>query len=246
MSFVRLVLALSMAFSAAGATSAQPARPAAGAVQPTHGDQKEVALVEQLLRGGLVLYFRHERTELERTQDDRPLDLSDCAKQRVLSAAGYVSAQNTGEALRLIGVPIGAVISSPLCRSVDTAKAAFGRADIDPRLRGGDLDTGRTGDNHWRDIRRVAAEHPTPGANLVLVSHYLHTALQPGVNLAEGDAAVFRPAAKGDLILLGTISSQRWGDVVRDFARAGRLAPQRWRGSASYAESAKDRSASPD
>jgi len=219
----KLLFVALVAFTQPGALWAQPA-----AVQPsvaaTHGADREIALVERLLRGGLVLYFRHERTELERTQDDRPLDIENCAKQRVLSPAGYVSAQNIGEALRLLGVPIGPVLSSPLCRSVDTAKAAFGRAVIDARLLGGDPDRRRTGDDHWRDVRRVMTEHRAPRGNLVLVSHYVHTPLQVGLNLAEGDAAVFGWSTDGQLVLLGTIGAQRWGDIVRDFARAGRLA----------------------
>jgi hypothetical protein len=38
------------------------------------------------------------------------------------------------------------------------------------------------------------------------------------VRLLEGDAAVLRPDARGQITVIGVIGAQRWGDLIRDMS----------------------------
>ena len=90
-------------------------------------------------------------------------------------------------------MPIGRVLASPYCRTRETARLAFGKVTATPDLlstinvrQGEDPDTL---DERFRALLRRA---PARGTNTVLVSHGIAIDAATGVNLDEGDAAVFR------------------------------------------------------
>jgi len=85
-------------------------------------------LLAALRAGGYVIYFRHADTDHSR-QDQRLVNFDDCATQRVLSEKGRQNSRAIGEAIRALEVPIGPVLASPLCRTVETAVLAFGFAE---------------------------------------------------------------------------------------------------------------------
>jgi phosphohistidine phosphatase SixA len=85
-------------------------------------------LLAALRAGGYVLYFRHADTDHSR-EDQRPVNLDDCATQRVLSEKGRRNSRAIGEAIHTLDVPIGSVLASPLCRTVETGVLAFGYAE---------------------------------------------------------------------------------------------------------------------
>src|SRR5262249_49481062 len=85
-------------------------------------------LLASLRAGGYVIYFRHADTDHSR-QDQRPMNFDDCTTQRVLSDKGRQNSRAIGEAIRGLDVPIGSVLASPLCRTVETAVLAFGTAE---------------------------------------------------------------------------------------------------------------------
>ena len=58
---------------------------------------------------------------------DETRDLRDCARQRNLNAEGRRQARAIGTALRRLDIPVGEVVTSPYCRTRDTARLAFGR-----------------------------------------------------------------------------------------------------------------------
>ena len=152
-------------------------------------------LLLALRQGGFVLYFRHARTDF--SQDDTDLsDLSNCATQRNLSAVGQTQARLIGEAIAALGIPIGEVLSSELCRTRETAELAFGRATPIP-----DLTSFGTAGSEAEELERAAALRgllatpPAPGANTVLVGHLFNIQAAAGIGLAEGEAAIFSPAA---------------------------------------------------
>ena len=89
-------------------------------------------LVDALRDGGHVLYLRHAETPEDGT--DQPGSIGDCSRQRLLTDAGRADARAIGEAVRALGVPVGAVLASPYCRTVETAELAFGRAVVEEGL----------------------------------------------------------------------------------------------------------------
>jgi hypothetical protein len=70
-------------------------------------------LLAALRAGGYVIYFRHADTDHSR-QDQPPVNLDDCATQRMLSEKGRQNSRAIGEAIRALDVPIGPVLASPL------------------------------------------------------------------------------------------------------------------------------------
>ena len=152
------------------------------------------SLVAELRRGGLVLACRHAITDRTH-QDAQPLDLMDRARQRNLSGAGEAQARALGEAIGALEVPIGAVLTSPLFRTRESAQLAFGRADDQDELR---IDS-------KADLRTLLSAPPEPGTNRVLMTHNgrLMAALRvfKGSEIAEGDCVIVRPARNAFTIL---------------------------------------------
>ncbi|RAI98308.1 histidine phosphatase superfamily protein (branch 1) [Paenibacillus pabuli] len=89
----------------------------------------EDPLINDLRKGGYILYVRHGEATLGEDQQD--LSLTDCSTQRNLSARGMDQAKKYGEAIRKLHIPVNfPVESSPLCRTVQTAEAAFGKPNV--------------------------------------------------------------------------------------------------------------------
>lgn len=90
-------------------------------------------LIKRLQSGGYVLVMRHERTNAF-TLDSPKVELENCATQRNLSVAGYANAVENGAILRHLQVPIGQVLASPACRTLETARLLFGKVHTEANL----------------------------------------------------------------------------------------------------------------
>ena len=111
--------------SAATAAPAPVATPAEIQVPRLPGPQ----LVETLRGGGLIVIFRHALTDMSQS-DREPFTARDCTNQRNLSAAGRTQATMIGEEIRRLGIPYDVALSSPYCRTKETAGLAFGVYDL--------------------------------------------------------------------------------------------------------------------
>jgi phosphohistidine phosphatase SixA len=187
----------------------------------SHGYDRELALVEKLQAGGLLIFFRHGLTETERAEDERPVDFANCASQRQLSEAGRAVSREIGRHLAALKIPIGEVRASPFCRTRETAELMFGRALTEPRLRGDDREGGRSVEQSLTDLREVAALPAGPGRNQVLVAHFNQPKEGFRTHLDEGDALIFEVSGS-ELRALGTIPASRWGDMIREGERKRR------------------------
>jgi broad specificity phosphatase PhoE len=150
-------------------------------------------LLAALRAGGYVICFRHADTDHSR-QDQRPVNLDDCATQRLLSDKGRANSRAIGEAIRVLDVPIGSVLASPLCRTVETAMLAFGSGEKSMATRdGGPGPVGSPG--RFAALRRLLSTAPPAGKNTVIVAHgYPYYSLtHKGQMLEEGEAAIVRP-----------------------------------------------------
>ena len=90
-------------------------------------------LIQDLQKGGYILYLRHTRTD-KKQKDNIENDFSDCSQQRNLTAQGRAEAKLIGDKMKQFAVPIGHVYSSPYCRCRDTAKLAFGHFQVERDL----------------------------------------------------------------------------------------------------------------
>lgn len=151
------------------------------------------AMVGRLRRGGYVLAFRHAATDPSAT--DMTGDPSDCARQRNLDARGRRQSGEIGRAFRELGIPVGRVLASPVCRTRDTARLAFGRARASEALLSPEFVSGAGAEGRQSSrLRRLLRQPPRAGTNTVLVSHAAAIGAATGLDLAEGEAAVIRPA----------------------------------------------------
>ncbi|MET0428389.1 MAG: hypothetical protein ABW026_07800, partial [Microvirga sp.] len=94
------------------------------------GEWREAQIMDDLTRGGQVVYLRHadrHRGAKETLDEHSPLAaFADCTDQRNLTAEGREDAAQIGETFRRWNVPVGKVVALPLCRTRETARLAFG------------------------------------------------------------------------------------------------------------------------
>lgn len=170
-------------------------------------------LVEELREGGYVIVLRHTATT-EGGVDD-PTRLEDCASQRNLSEEGRAQATALGDAVEELDVPVGQVLASPYCRTLDTATLAFGE-DVEKEpallpLPG----TGATGnDEAVIAVERLLATEPADGTNTVLVTHVSVIEPVTGATPDEGGATVLRPEGDGDFRIVAEIPPAGWARLL--------------------------------
>lgn len=167
----------------------------------------EKPIVRILRQGGLTLVMRHALTDTAISQREL---LSSCATQRNLTVAGREQARAIGRAMRALRIPIGQVRTSPLCRTRDTARLAFGRATVDRMLvNTGILGTEADDRRRARALRAFVRRPPKAGENTILVTH------SPNILAASGEDTV----DEGEILALG-----RGGRLV------GRVKAEQWAG----------------
>ena len=104
--------------------------------------QPSTELLSRLREGGYVLYLRHTSTDFSQN-DSRMTSFEDCASQRNLTDRGRDEARAIGEHVKRLKIPIGEVLASPFCRTMETARLAFGKATATSDVRGGPVDAAR-------------------------------------------------------------------------------------------------------
>lgn len=183
-------------------TSAQQTTP--GAILP------ESDLIDALRRGGYVIYFRHATSNPEQADTTDP-KLGRCEAQRNLSADGRRMAAEIGGAFKTLRIPVGKVVSSPYCRTVDTATLAFGRHEVSDALYFA-IGLGKAErEQQGLALRQMLATPPARGTNTVLVAHHVNLKEATGVwPKREGEAHVFRPRPDGASDYVGEVSTEAW------------------------------------
>ena len=170
-------------------------------------------LLSELRQGGYIIYFRHASTDFSRNDSLSKSD-DDCDNQRPLTDKGREEARQIGAAFRELKIPIERVMSSPRCRTMETAVLAFGRAEKANEVRGGPATPDSA--DRYAGLRRLLSTPVKPGANLVISSHgnpFYGTAGAP--YLAEGEAAVIRPLGK-DFEIVARMKHDAWRALVKN------------------------------
>jgi phosphohistidine phosphatase SixA len=207
----KTVLSLaSLALVAALAVPACSRRGAEHSHVRSSAPQREVApaeLLAELRKGGYILYFRHAATDF--SQNDRKIkSYEDCASQRNLDDRGRADARMVGTAIKQLGIPVGTVLASPLCRTVETAQLAFGRVEKTQDVRTGPVASAAS--DRYAMLRKLLIAPVQEGANLAIVSHanpFYSVAGPPFLD--QGEAAVIRPLGS-DFEVFARIRVERW------------------------------------
>ena len=163
--------------------------------------QATEAVWEVLRAPGAVVVFRHSYAPGAFDPPDARLE--DCSTQRNLDADGRAQARRVGEAFRQHGIEVGAVLSSPRCRCLDTARLAFGRVEAWAPLQGS-LNDAELRRRQIVEIRRRMAEHRS-GPPLVLVTHGSVVTDLTGLSVQMGAFVVLRRAADGSHAVAGQL-----------------------------------------
>lgn len=82
---------------------------------------------QALQSGGQVVLMRHATVDQGPGKGNPRLRDPTCAKERNLSQQGKEEAARVGKAFKTRAIPIGEMMSSPYCRTQDTARHAFGQ-----------------------------------------------------------------------------------------------------------------------
>ncbi len=166
----------------------------------------ERPLLEKMRDGGLVIYWRHAKTD--RSQRDIDLSMMDrCETQRNLDADGRRQARTVGDGFKRLEIPVGTIVTSDFCRNRDTAALAFGHyqrvrdlfnlpAEPDPNQR------------EWlvHSLRERLGNKPAdPSSNTLIVGHNLNLRAAANVFLEEGEIALFLPLGNSQFRHMGSL-----------------------------------------
>jgi phosphohistidine phosphatase SixA len=200
------------------ATYAQSAAPQFAPVPPpapgrSAAPAKEIpgpALVAELRRGGYTIFFRHTSTDFSR-DDVKARSDDDCDNQRPLTDKGRDEARRIGEDIRRLAIPIGDVLASPHCRTVEVAKLAFGNYKLAQEARGGA--PAERPERHV-GLRALFEKGPGMGRNTIIVSHgNPFYAIAGAPYLAEGEAAVVKPL-NNDFEVIARVRWDGWSTLA--------------------------------
>jgi len=164
---------------------------------------------EALIRqGGVVVVFRH--ADAPGTFDPPGFSLNDCSTQRNLGPQGREQSRQIGQWFAYRGLKPQAVRSSPWCRCRDTARLAFGTAEVWPAL-GSTVGvspedtTVRTA--QWRQALQAASRR-RPGFE-VWVTHQFVMSAMTGRSAASGEGWVIGPGPDGAAQILATLPASQ-------------------------------------
>lgn len=155
-----------------------------------------------LHRGGLYILMRHAADE---GKDASTVDTGNCATQATLTAAARQQLVASAADFAKLQVPIGTVLASPYCRTLETARLVFGRAATVMDALAKPATPERTA--------ALIAMLSTPaalGSNTVLVSHREVIKASLGIDPALGEAFVVRPEDSGRFVILARVAIDGW------------------------------------
>lgn len=160
------------------------------------------ALWARLKAGGQVVLIRHAVTT-PGVGDPPGFRLEDCGSQRNLTEAGREESRRLGAAFRTRAIPIAGVRSSPWCRCLETARLAFGSAEVWEPLRS--LFAERSRQAEQTQAFRAFAGERREGGNTILVTHGANVLAFVGVSPAPAEMVIVTPQGNGTLTVAGRI-----------------------------------------
>jgi phosphohistidine phosphatase SixA len=153
------------------------------------------ALWSLLQGGGQVVMVRHGLTD-PGVGDPDGMRLEDCKTQRNLNEQGRGEATRLGEALRSRRVPVAGVLSSPWCRTLETAKLVLDRpVQVQPAL-GNLFGRPERSAQQVAELRLLAQRTPR-GGNLFMFTHGSTTLALTGVSPGTAEMVILTPHPGG-------------------------------------------------
>jgi hypothetical protein len=181
------------------------------------------SLLQALRGGGFNIYFRHAQTDWSQHDELREhgdWESCDPARVRQLSASGRAAARAVGEAMRALAVPVGRVLASPYCRTMQTAEL-MGYGPPTPttevmNLRAAGFFGGT--DAIVATARALLASAPAHGTNTIIAAHGNVAQAATPVYPGEAEAVVLRPEGESRFSVVARITPQQWQRLREAYA----------------------------
>ena len=171
------------------------------------------SLVAALRQGGYVLVMRHTSSPPARPAKEAA-DPENTNRERQLDQVGRDTARAMGAAFKTLGIPVGAVLSSPTYRALETVRlAALGHAEAFAEIGDGGQSMAKVSGSPTEWLRAKAGEPPQSGTDTIIVTHMPNIAAAFGDaanGIADGEAMVFRPDRKGAAEFVARIKVEEW------------------------------------
>jgi hypothetical protein len=173
-------------------------------------------LLEDMRKGGYIVYFRHTKTLPEHEHEARmrregKWRVEDCSTQRNLSEVGINEANDQRDWVARFGIPFGRVYSSSACRARIHAErvAPRGIEFIDVLTPSRSAEKGLV-------LRKMLNTPPAPGTNTFMFAHGGILWNATDYDSVESETFVFSPAV-GDKppILVASIKIADWPLLAR-------------------------------
>lgn len=144
-----------------------------------------------LREGGHVVLLRHALAP--GSGEPGHFDIEKCNTQRNLSEAGRQQARKIGALFAARAAPVDEVVASRWCRTLDTARLAFGSGVVEPFAALDPIAADAPDRNERiKELVDQVAAWTSPG-NLVMVTHGETIAALTGESSRDGEAFVVRP-----------------------------------------------------
>jgi len=172
------------------------------------------ALVEAVQRGGHVILMRYGAVQM--VKEPSPLDLADCAAQHRLTDKGRDQGRTIGAAFRTLNIPVGQVLNSGYCRTIEYARLAFGKAEASELLLhpkyvpvpGAPIPPPY--EKRVEAVKKLLATPPAAGTNTVVITHGLVVRDVAGFEMAAAEAAIFQPDGRGGTTVVVRVLPDGW------------------------------------
>ncbi len=173
-------------------------------VTPVKADETLWAALKQ---GGKVVLMRHAAVDRSKGHGTRHTP-GDCSQEFNLSQGGRAQAKKVGESFRQHGIVIGDVLASPFCRTMETAKLAFGKAKASEALRLIEALPPAQADQVTAQAMKLIGEYKGKG-NLVLVTHEPNVVALAFETIEAGGMFVLAPKGADQFDVLGKLPAPR-------------------------------------
>ncbi|MEM8717989.1 MAG: hypothetical protein AAGE84_01600 [Cyanobacteria bacterium P01_G01_bin.39] len=184
-------------------------------------------LLSKLQSGGYVIYFRHAENATDPSLSFRlPEQFEDClVKDNLLTETGVDHIRSVGTQFKESNIPVGEVISSPICRCMESAWFfGFGKVAADSSLNGvyeednkGNFIVNEAVEKELAiDLRRLLVKKPEQGGNTVLFAHSSNIGSLTGFKLEKGEAAIFKPNGQGGFQYIDRMLQDEWQSLINE------------------------------
>lgn len=171
--------------------------------------------IDNLRKGGYVLYIRHAKTD---AHPDRfpTVDLNDCSTQRQLSDEGRALMRHVGQAIRKAEIPITDIRVSPMCRTKESATLAFGKNfAIETSLMYSSNMTSTEKQPRLAVLRNILREPMPTGTNRALVAHAPNLADLIGFFVKpEGTVVIFAQRGHEGFEYVASVHPDMWSELL--------------------------------